>query len=135
MKLAANETKPSTLATDRKKAQIFLAISEASCSAAAGSLEYWRRPDMVRTGAKALPTGSLTLVPSVTLSNITFKAVTGLSLGKHKIDDKTVECFATGPPKMAFDAEKPTHVQKDATISAFWWVGGHECEEGRQRGA
>ena len=123
VKLAANETKSSTLATDRKKAQIFLAITEASCSAAAGSLEYWRRPDMVRTGAKAIPTGSLTLVPSITLSNITFKSATGLSLGKHRIDDKTVEVFATGPPRMAFDAEKPTHVPKDATISAFWWVG------------
>ena len=81
---------------------------------------------MVRTGAKVIPTGSLRLVPSVALSNITFKVGgqgSGLSLGKHKIDEKTVEFVAAGPPRIAFDAEKPTHVQKDATISAFWWVG------------
>ena len=74
--------RPSSLDLEHQKCLIFNAINEAHSSAAADSLQLWRRPDMVRTGGSSIPVGQLTLVPPVSMSDILTKySVNSVSIG------------------------------------------------------
>ena len=82
--------KPPSLDIEHQKCLIFNAIYEAHCSAAADSLQLWRRPDMVRTGASSIPLGQLTLVPLVSMAGILTKdSLNSVSIGEFAVGDKT----------------------------------------------
>ena len=124
VKLTVQEYTSNATDIEHKKAQIFSAICDTHSSAAANTLEFWRRPDMVRTGAKAIAAGQLTLVPRLSLANISAKNnANALSLGTYKIGGKKVEFFATHVPRPPFKADEPMKIPDDSSISAFYWIG------------
>ena len=83
---------PPSLDIEHQKCMIFNAIYEAHCSAAADSLQLWRRPDMVRTGGSNIPLGQLTLVPRVSMAGIVAKgSVNSVSIGEFAVGSKSAK--------------------------------------------
>ena len=126
--LQRNDCKPTALMVERQKCVILNVLYGMGNSAAADGLQFWRRPDMVRSGDKAIGANQLTLVPFASLANITTKSGSGISLGMSTCGDYSVEFFITPPAKPHFNPEDPARAPTDAVLSSFWWVSKTSVE-------
>ena len=127
-KLDAVQTRDG-LSIDMLRVKIFESICAAdSMSQAAQSLEFWKTPFRVRTGATAIKIGALTLAPMAPLMHLTTKCTTtAFKLGSFEPEDgqKSMEFFAVPTGKSVFDdGEKDDQELQSRTsmIAAFWWV-------------
>ena len=127
-KLDAVQTRDG-LSIDMLRVKIFESICAAdSMSQAAQSLEFWKTPFQVRTGATAIKIGALTLAPMVPLMQLTTKCTTtAFKLGCFKPEDgeKSINFFAVPTGKSVFDdGEKDEKEQQSRKpmLAAFWWV-------------
>ena len=78
---------------------------------------------MIRTGAKTIPVGSLTLVPIVPFAYIGIKETYGsIHVGDFDVDGKNKPFYVQASPKPEFDNDDPLSVDETAIVSAFWWV-------------
>ena len=126
---------------DMVRANLFIALMGLNGehqSEAANSLQIWRKPDMVRTGATAIPKGGLVLVPMTTLNNITGGKKPGgahVLLGNHEVEGVIVGFYGSAPAKPIADKGKNKQAtfffqansekkQEIPTIYPFWWVTG-----------
>ena len=96
-------------------------------SQAAQSLEFWKTPFQVRTGATAIKKGALILAPMVPLLQLTTKcSSTAFKLGSFKHEDgEMMDYFAVPSNKSVFDdGEKDEKEQqfRKPMLAAFWWV-------------
>ena len=97
---------------DMVRANLFIALMGLNGehqSEAANSLQIWRKPDMVRTGATAIPKGGLVLVPMTTLNNITGGKKPGgahVLLGNHAVEGVIVGFYGSAPAKPIADKGK-----------------------------
>ena len=82
------------------------------------SLRFWKKPDQVRTGNKAIAAGALELVPIVPLQNIVTKdgpSCIACTIGSTKF-------FIVTPPKPALEKMDAINEQDNMLIAAYWWV-------------
>ena len=115
------EIRPASLEVDRARANLFQALMDADeekkGQVAALKLEFWRKPDMIRTSGESIAKGKLTLVPMLSLNQIGTKPG-GVSFGVQKINDTSIELWGSGSPISAADK-----LNADEHLNAaFWWV-------------
>ena len=82
--------KPRSIDIELQKCKISQAIYEAhSYSTAAGNIQLWKRPDMLRTGPSTIPQGELILVPHACMNGIVMKeSLNSVSIGSFPIGEK-----------------------------------------------
>ena len=82
----------------------------------AQSLEFWRKPDQVRSGGLHIPKGKLMLAPCLPVGNISTKPG-GQPLGSYTVGDTSMKFWGL-PPTKPHGAE----VTENIIMSVFWWV-------------
>ena len=125
---------------DAKAAEIWIQIQKVAADHAADNgyeqtLEFWRRPDMIRSGSKGIPKGKLVLFPLTGLQGVqTAGHSSSFSLGKHEIEgSEDNEFFAHMPSKplpVKPDgtlyhnslSHPPNWVPPECSLFPFWWV-------------
>ena len=114
--------RPVCIDIDRARCELFLAVSACDCtSVAVQGLQFWRKPDQLRTGPKSVAVHKLMLAPIAPLANITTKSGPGsVSLGSHDVLDFSMDFYISQPSRpAATDGDKPAAT---AFIVPFWWV-------------
>ena len=118
-KMDWGQTRPGLLLMEKAKCELVLALQRAdNMNAAQKTLEFWRKPDQIRTGATPIRAAALLLAPVTTFVSLSDRAsATSLSLGVHDVGGKDVEFFACAP-------SKPNKAEPEQfnIIAAFWWV-------------
>ena len=120
--MQGHQQRPASFHVDEARCELWTVLQKAEVrSAFLDHLVFWRKPDQLRTSAKAIPAEKLTLYPVVPLSNIsTKKPVDGYTLGSHDVGDDVMEFFLFAPPK---PPRNEFEVDKSSVVTAFFWVG------------
>ena len=124
-KLESTESRSSIYDIDMVRTQIYAATRDADTvgNEFIASLQFWKKPDQVRTGSIQIPKGKLVLFPAVTLNSIGTKpGAATVSLGSFQVGGKKVAFYAT-PPSRAKE------VDEDGTFCAYYWVSNTSAKE------
>ena len=120
-----------SIQVDAKAAEIWLQIQKVAADHAADNgyeqtLEFWRKPDMIRSGSKGIPKGKLVLFPLTGLQGVcdVAKTASAFSLGKQDIEGSVPkEFFAHAPTKPPMNVNTDMSVVgPEYSLFPFWWV-------------
>ena len=120
-----------SIQVDAKAAEIWLQIQKVAADHAADNgyeqtLEFWRKPDMIRSGSKGIPKGKLVLFPLSGLQGVcdVAKTASAFSLGKQDIEGSVPkEFFAHAPTKPPMNVNTDMSVVgPEYSLFPFWWV-------------
>ncbi len=125
MQMQGGQCRPKALALDMQRCMLFRALLDLDAKHVyKHDLTFWRRPDEVRTQG-SIKEGQLVLVPVAPMLNISTKNTSsgsGISLGKHEVEDKTIEFFVIPLNRPQLQKEVQDAFPDDAVVAAFWWV-------------
>ena len=123
--LQRTEFRSSIYDIDTVRAKIYAATRDADTfgNEFIASLQFWKKPDQVRTGSIQIPKGKLVLFPAVNLNSIGTKpTATCVSFGNFQVGGKKTAFYANLPPKAKEDDE-------DGTFCAYCWVSNTFVKE------
>ena len=114
-KLERTESRSSIYDIDMVRTEIYAATRDADTvgNEFIASLQFWKKPDQVRTGSIQIPKGKLVLFPAVNLNSIGTKpSAATVSLGSFQCGASKVAMFANPLSKPKEEDENPS---KEAT--------------------